>query len=173
MGIRSRLKKRVKSLLKPDSAPEVRPEPPRAPPAPQAAPPPTAPPKAVSPQAAPPPAAPPKAVVPPGAVSRGRSAAVTSVGPPPSPTDEEEARKLEKQRRFMERARKGVLQHVAEAGGALPMKDMHDFSERRFFIAHRAFSDMMEFFVDGGFVEVDGATMDVRLTDAGRAFLDG
>lgn len=105
-----------------------------------------------------------------GAVPRGRGGAVLPLKAAEA-DPEEEARKLEKQRRFMQRARRGVLEHIQEQGGELSMKDMHDHSERRYFIAHRAFSDMMEFFVDEGLVEYDPSTMIVRLTAKGEAFV--
>ncbi|MCB9743733.1 MAG: hypothetical protein H6740_14130 [Alphaproteobacteria bacterium] len=85
---------------------------------------------------------------------------------------DEEAQRLEKQRRFMDRARKGVLKHIVEAGGELHMKDMHDYSERRFFIAHRAFSDMMEFFVEQQLIDFDPSSMMATITQSGRDFID-
>ena len=40
----------------------------------------------------------------------------------------------------------------------MSMADMHDFSERRYFIAHRSFSDLMETWIGEGLVTYDPET---------------
>ena len=66
------------------------------------------------------------------------------------------------------RARKGVLAHIAKEGGSVKMSDAHDYSERRFFIAHRGFSDMMTWWLDADYIRYEEGV--VHLTDSGRAF---
>jgi hypothetical protein len=42
-----------------------------------------------------------------------------------------------------------------ERGRSMSMADMHDHSERRYFIAHRSFSDLMETWIGEGLVTYD------------------
>ncbi|MCK6520137.1 hypothetical protein L6R49_01740, partial [Myxococcota bacterium] len=79
----------------------------------------------------------------------------------------------EKQRKFMARARKGLLTKVQEAGGAMPLGELHDHSEKRYFIAHRAFSNLMEEMVAEGLLDYESGTGIARLTDAGREAAKG
>ena len=72
----------------------------------------------------------------------------------------------ERQRAYFERTRKGVLRWLADQGGSAPMREMHDFSQSKFLVAHQGFSKLMEACVDEGLVEFDRGT--VTLTDAGR-----
>lgn len=146
MGLRDRLVNRARSVLGKPAAPPPAPVPvaspvlPVAPTAPVAAPVPA--PRTGSP--APPPGA-------------------TGAAPVEDPA--EKAAKVEKAR---SRARKGVLLHIEKQGGSIKMSDAHDYSERRFFIAHRGFSDMMGWWIDAGYVHYEDGVM--HLTDSGRAF---
>ncbi|MEY3211925.1 MAG: hypothetical protein RIT28_2406, partial [Pseudomonadota bacterium] len=79
----------------------------------------------------------------------------------------------EKQRKFMARARKGLLTKVSEAGGAIALGELHDHSEKRYFIAHRAFSTMMEEMVAEGLLDYESGTGIARLTEAGRTAMSG
>jgi hypothetical protein len=63
-----------------------------------------------------------------------------------------------------------MLKWIADHGGEASMKDMHDHSEKRYFVGHRAFSRLMEEYTAEGLVDYGGGL--VRLTDAGRAALD-
>jgi len=76
-----------------------------------------------------------------------------------------------KVRRHRERARRGVLRYLAREGGTLPLKDLHDHSERRWFIAHAGFSEMIEFYVEEGLVDLDPESWTVSLSDDGRRFM--
>ncbi len=146
MGIRSRLK----NLLSP------RPDSPR----------PDSPPTA---------SARPPAVAPTATATATPTPAPAPVSPSPAPArgkDDPEVRaKFEK---IVAKAKRGVLAHVIETSpdGAMAMADMHDFSERRYFIAHRSFSDLMETWTGEGLVTYDPDTGRVAVTDAGRAFVD-
>ena len=77
----------------------------------------------------------------------------------------------DKQQQFLERARKGVLQHLNDQGGKLNMSELHEYSLKKYLIQHQRFSQMMETFVNEVLVEFDWATQNVTLTDAGRDFL--
>jgi predicted lipid-binding transport protein (Tim44 family) len=88
---------------------------------------------------------------------------------PAAPEPPKDADAEEKQRKFMARARKGLLTKVQEAGGAMPLGDLHDHSEKRYFIAHRAFSTLMEEMVAEGLLDYESGTGIARLTEAGRA----
>lgn len=77
----------------------------------------------------------------------------------------------DKQKEFFEKARKGVLKHLAEKGGTLPMSEMHEHSLNRYLIQHQSFSKMMEGFVDEGLVAFDWGTMQATITDAGKDFI--
>ena len=94
--------------------------------------------------------------------------------PEPEPIEESEAEKIAaqqaRQQKHLAKAQKGVLKKLDELGGTAQMKDLHDFSERRYFIAHRGFSRMMEFYVDEGLIRFDHDAGTCTLTDAGRAF---
>ena len=73
----------------------------------------------------------------------------------------------QKQQAAVKRARDGVLLFLAEKGGELPMKEMHDYSEARFFIAHRGFSKLMEEYTEVGLVDFNHETGHTALTDDG------
>lgn len=77
----------------------------------------------------------------------------------------------EKQKNFFERARKGVLTWLSDHGGSASLAEMHEYSERKFLIAHQGFSRMMESFVDEGLVTHDQGTGTATLTDAGKEFI--
>jgi hypothetical protein len=73
--------------------------------------------------------------------------------------------------KHFEKTRKAVLQFVIDQGGVASMGEMHDYSERRYFIAHRKFSDLMEGIVGEGLVDYDEATGEAGITEAGQAYL--
>lgn len=75
----------------------------------------------------------------------------------------------EKQKALLERAGKGLLKHLIEQGGTVALGDLHAFSERRFFIAHQAFSRLMEDLTARGLVDFNWDTRAATITDAGRA----
>lgn len=151
MGLRDRLANRVRAVIGKPS------------PAPSSSSPAAVPPVAVPPVAAQPPvaASAPAAPAPPAPASAPAASAPASAAEDPA----EKAAKVEKART---RARKGVLLHVEKEGGSLKMSDAHDYSERRFFIAHRGFSDMMTWWLDADYIRYEEGV--VHLTDSGRAF---
>ena len=78
---------------------------------------------------------------------------------------------LKKQQDFWQRARKGVLTHLVEKGGAMPMADLHDFSMNKYLIQHQRFSEMMESFVNEKLVEFDWAKEEAAITETGKTFI--
>ena len=76
--------------------------------------------------------------------------------------------------KIVAKAKLGVLDHVLKtnADGRMSMADMHDHSERRYFIAHRSFSDLMETWIGEGLVTYDPESGAVTVTDAGRVVVD-
>ena len=77
----------------------------------------------------------------------------------------------EKARKFRERAKRGVLKLLAEKNGHTNLAELHDFSERKYFIAHRSFSRMMEEFVEENHILWDATAGMATLTDEGRRFM--
>ena len=159
MGIRSRLKNRVRTLLgrsESGAAPsQQRPSPTTAPkPAAQAATP------AAAPSAAPPPATPP---------AEPPTAPATTRTPPAAAAATSESSDAEaKAARHFERTRRAVLRFIDEQGGMAGLADMHDYSERKYFIGHRRFSDLMETLLEDALIDYDHGSGEARITDKGR-----
>ncbi len=84
---------------------------------------------------------------------------------------EEEAKKLKRQQRAIERAKRGTLQFLVDAGGGGELGEMHDHSERKYFVAHRGFSRLLEGLTDDGLVDFDHDTGHAEVTQAGRDYL--
>lgn len=77
----------------------------------------------------------------------------------------------DRQKEFLERARKGVLKFLNDKGGKLPLSELHDHSLNRYLIQHQSFSRMMESLVDAGLVEFDFQANEATITEAGRQFI--
>jgi len=147
MGLRTRMKTRVKQMLgRPQPTPSARPAAPVPPPAPTAAPAPT------------PQAAPPRAAAPVPAVPKPAADAPTS----------EEALKEAKAAHHFEKTRRAVLRFIEEQGGEAGLAEMHDYSERRYFVGHKRFSDLMEGLVAESLITYDHGSGRAALTEAGR-----
>lgn len=141
MGLRSRLREGVSSLLGRGAAPAV-------------------------PSAAPP--APPRPVA---RTAMAEQPIAKAAAPPPANLSPEEKAKLEKVAAHQEKARKGLLKWLVEQGGTTNMADMHDYSERRYFIAHQGFSRLMEGFVADGLVDYDARSGGITITEKAREFV--
>ena len=142
MGLRSRFKNRIKRALGGDA--------PSSPGVVQT----VASPRTASPAPAPAPAA----------------APAPAEAPAPALSAEEQA-KAEKAAAHLEKTRRAVLRFVEEAGGESNLGEMHDYSERRWFVGHRKFSDLMEGLVAEALVDYNGAEGRATLTEAGRQYL--
>ena len=78
----------------------------------------------------------------------------------------------ERQKAYLEKARKGVLAWLANREGAsATLGEMHEHSSERFLIAHQGFSRMMEALVAERMIDYDDDTGTATLTDAGRRFI--
>lgn len=152
MGLRSRIKDRVKSLLGEAPPPEPAAAVPAAPP--------VARPAAPAAASAPPPP-------PPQADKERLAAQARPAAPAEAPRID-----ADKKREARLKAKKAVLQFLIKEGGEAGMKEMHDFSERRYFVAHKAFSDLMEEYIEEGLIRFDQDTYRATLTDEGRAWVD-
>jgi hypothetical protein len=60
---------------------------------------------------------------------------------------------------------------VSEKGGKSSLRDMHDYSESTFFVAHSSFSRLMEELTEQGLLEFDHDTSVATLTTVGTAAL--
>ncbi|MFT5585014.1 MAG: hypothetical protein ACI9VR_002602 [Cognaticolwellia sp.] len=196
MAFRDRIKDRIKRVMgrnpdpvpapqPPRSAPEVRPD---APPAQAAPKPASAAPKPAS--AAPKPAS--AAPKPASAAPKPASAGAAPVGPvsrarpkgqrtpppgaaPQTPTGKKPGAGKEispdKMRKAVMRAKKGTMKFVKDAGGNSELADMHDHSERRYFVGHRAFSRLMEEITEEGLLHFDSGTGMSTMTEKGEAWI--
>ncbi len=162
MGLRQRVKSRIKTFFRPLSAPAGK-TPPSARAAGSVAPS-TAPPPAAA--AVPPPARPQEPPAPPAPEAPLRPAPVAAASPPSEPSADDVAAKAA---RHLARTRLAVLRFIDEKGGKAGLAEMHDYSERRYFIAHKKFSDLMESLLDDDLILFDHARGEATLTAQGRA----
>jgi hypothetical protein len=140
---------------------------------------PTAPAASAAPPAASAKPAPPVAAATPTATPTATTLAASPTAAPPisaaAAADDEaaaEAKRLAKIRRAVLRAKKGTLKFLVDADGTSDLASMHDHSERRYFIAHRGFSNLMEEMTGEGLVDYDHATGVATLLDPGRSWLE-
>ena len=158
MGIRSRLKKGLKGLLgQSQEAPRSQTSPPPA--------------KSVPPS--------PVRPAPASATASPTTSPTASPAPPsaPSPAKASSSQAAtplseDKVARHRERTRRGLLKKTLEAGGTIGLGALHDHSERRFFVGHKAFSDMMEDLVREELLLFDWDAQEATVTDAGRQYLE-
>ena len=88
-----------------------------------------------------------------------------------APADPEAEEMAKKAAKHFERTRVAMLKFVIEQGGQASMADMHELSERRYFIGHKRFSDLMEGIVGEGLIDFDHASGVAQITDAGAAYV--
>jgi len=93
-------------------------------------------------------------------------AAVAAPVPEANTVDEEKIRK------HREKTKRGLLIQLHKQGGHQSLAELHDYSERRFFVAHRAFSTLMEEFVEEQLVIWDATSGLVTLTEEGRVYAE-
>ena len=167
MGLRSRIKGRIKQALGADtSAPSPSPAPAAAPRPPVRM---TSPPEATPPEAevTEPTAEVTEPTAEPKPVSVAQASPKTDSGDGPAPISEEKVRK------HMLKTRKGVLKMIIDAGGSSTLGEMHDYSERRYFVAHQKFSKLMESLIAEGQIDYDAAESKATITEVGTAFVEG
>ena len=83
---------------------------------------------------------------------------------PPSEQDE----KILKHRR---RTKVALLKLTDKSDGTAPLGDLHDLAERRYFIAHKAFSDLMEEMVAEGLFLYDWSAGEATITELGKEWI--
>lgn len=97
--------------------------------------------------------------------------AVAAAPPPAAKLSPEEKEKLDKVAAHQEKAKRGLLKWLTEQGGQSNMADMHDYSERRYFIAHQGFSRLMEGFVADGLIDYESRGGGITITAKGREYI--
>jgi hypothetical protein len=60
-----------------------------------------------------------------------------------------------------------------DKGGDIDLGSLHDRSERRYFVGHKKFSDLMESMVQEGQLIYDPSTGTATITEAGRSLAAG
>ncbi len=106
----------------------------------------------------------------PKAESKGESTQSTQSSTQPQSTElSEKDAKIAKHRR---RTKKALLKLTREQGGTASLGDLHELGERRYFIAHKAFSDLMEEMVAEGLFLYDWSSQEATITETGTQFLE-
>jgi hypothetical protein len=99
--------------------------------------------------------------------------AATATAEPTARGETDAARKAkaspeDRQKAHWERTRRGILRFVADQGGRSALRELHDYSERTFFVAHVGFSRLMEELTGAGLLDYDHDTAIATITEAGR-----
>ncbi|MEC7986328.1 MAG: hypothetical protein VX278_14275 [Myxococcota bacterium] len=83
----------------------------------------------------------------------------------------EEEKKADAAAKHWEKTRKGLLKKLKKEGGKMGLAELHDFSERRFFIGHQKFSMIMEELVEEELVLYSLEDYTVTLGDKAEDYL--
>ena len=81
----------------------------------------------------------------------------------------EQDEKILKHRR---RTKIALLKLTAKSNGTAALGDLHDLAERRYFIAHKAFSDLMEEMVAEGVFLYDWSAGEASITELGNQWIE-
>ena len=117
----------------------------------------------------------------PSTVSPSKTEAVSHTPKPTPPKSEapsstetqpatEQDEKILKHRR---RTKIALLKLTAKTNGTAALGDLHDLAERRYFIAHKAFSDLMEEMVAEGLFLYDWSAGEASITELGTEWITG
>ena len=159
MGLRSRIKGRLKKAIGGSEAPTPAP-------VPQA-------PARMKAEPTRPPASDPAPAAEPAPKPAAKKVSVAQASPQKDAGDGRKPISEEKVQKHLAKTRKGVLKMVLEKGGSATLAEMHDFSERRYFIAHKKFSDLMEAMIEDAHIDYNSAESVATLTDKGKAYVEG
>ena len=85
----------------------------------------------------------------------------------PNPASTQDAQ--EKQRLFIERARKGLVKFISDKGTPVDLDMIHDFTFQKFFIQHQALSRLIEGLIEDQLLAHNVETGEFILTDQGKA----
>ena len=55
-----------------------------------------------------------------------------------------EEKKAQAAAKHLAKTKKGLVQKVSDLGGSTTLPELHDYSEKKFFVGHKRFSDLME-----------------------------
>ena len=80
----------------------------------------------------------------------------------------EQDQKIAKHRR---RTKVALLKKTVKLGDTASLGDLHDLAEKRYFIAHKAFSDLMEEMVAENLFLYDWGTQVATITDTGKEYM--
>jgi hypothetical protein len=84
------------------------------------------------------------------------------------PPSEKDAKIL----KHRKRTKVALLKLTQKKGGTASLGDLHDLAEKRFFIAHKAFSDLMEEMVAEDIVHYDWSSQEATITQTGIELLE-
>lgn len=165
MGIRNRLKKGIKSIIGLDGGSLGRGQPPHPPSSRTVTPPPPVKTSSKSPINAE------KIAL--ETIKGPVVEATPSSAPTPAPTPatisemSPEPIDQEKIARHKLRTRLGLLKKIQEKGGTIALAELHDHSERRYFVGHKKFSDLMEDMVREELLIFDWESQEATITAQG------
>jgi len=60
----------------------------------------------------------------------------------------EEEKKQLAEKKHLAKTRKGLLKKISQQGGEMSLRDLHEHSEKRYFVGHQRFSVLMESMVE-------------------------
>ena len=70
--------------------------------------------------------------------------------------------------KHLKRTKRGLLKFVDKEGGTISLAKLHDHSEKRFFVGHRKFSDLMETMIEEDYLLFSWEKQEATLTERGR-----
>lgn len=78
----------------------------------------------------------------------------------------------EKILKHRQRTKIALLKLTSKSNGTAALGDLHDLAERRYFIAHKAFSDLMEEMVAEGVFLYDWSAGEASITELGTQWIE-
>ena len=90
-----------------------------------------------------------------------------------SKTEQPVSEQDEKILKHRKRTKVAMLKQAVKSNGTAPLGDLHDLAERRYFIAHKAFSDLMEEMVAEGLFLYDWNAGEATITELGAEWIAG
>ena len=110
--------------------------------------------------------------MPPVEASDSKKVTVAKASPVADSGDGRKPISEEKVKKHLLKTRKGVLKFVRDNGGSATLAEMHDYSERRYFVAHKKFSDLMEAMIADEQIDYNAAESVATLTETGKDFVE-
>lgn len=88
-----------------------------------------------------------------------------------SSTKQELSEQDQKIAKHRTRTKVALLKKTVTLGETASLGDLHDLAEKRYFIAHKAFSDLMEEMVEENLFLYDWGTQVATITDTGKEYI--